>query len=243
MVSKRIPSMSDPLKCDSCGVVFSLDKPTDVDGSFRTLESAGWMHFARRGVGRERWMWKCSTCKPQWMPRTSGLTTPGPDLSRRDGQTMDPNNVARVLGKIGNERGRANEHHVLEACLLPSRPAWMTGARAGTRVEDHAGIDVVVESDVGKPYVQVKSSRTGKAALFRRGSRTPRGKTKRTLSKQSPIRCLQHRPRPIAHPHLCEDAGYVIFHRALDDDERARDLAVRVSACQETEDLELALGQ
>ena len=75
MVSKRIPSMADPLKCEGCGAAFSLDKPTDVDGSFRTLEVAGWMHFARRGVGRERWTWKCPTCKPQGMPLTSGLTT------------------------------------------------------------------------------------------------------------------------------------------------------------------------
>jgi hypothetical protein len=84
---------------------------------------------------------------------------------------MDPKNVARVLGKIGSERGRANEHHVLEACLLASRPAWMVSARAGTRAEDHDGIDVVVESDVGKLYVQVKSSRTGKAAFVKRRPR------------------------------------------------------------------------
>jgi hypothetical protein len=85
MVSKRIPSMADPLTCETCRVIVSLDKPTDIDGSFKALEGAGWMHFARRGVGRERWTWKCSTCKPQGMPRTSGLTTRGPNLSRKDG--------------------------------------------------------------------------------------------------------------------------------------------------------------
>jgi hypothetical protein len=84
---------------------------------------------------------------------------------------MDPKNVARVLGKIGNERGRANEHRVLEACRLPMRPAWMTSARAATPAEDHDGIDVVVESDVGRLYVQVKSSRTGKAAFVERRRR------------------------------------------------------------------------
>ena len=84
---------------------------------------------------------------------------------------MDPKNVARVLGKIGHDRGRTNERHVLEACRLPSRPAWMTGARAASRAEDHDGIDVVVESDVGKLFVQVKSSRTGKAAFTERRRR------------------------------------------------------------------------
>jgi hypothetical protein len=84
---------------------------------------------------------------------------------------LDPRNVGRVLGKIGSERGCANEHQVLAACLLPSRPVWMTSARAGTRAEDHDGIDVVVESDVGKLFIQVKSSRTGKAAFVERRRR------------------------------------------------------------------------
>ena len=84
---------------------------------------------------------------------------------------MDPKNIACLLGKLGSERGRANEHHALEACLLPTRPAWMTSARAATRAEDHDGIDVVVESDVGKLFVQVKSSRTGKAAFVERRRR------------------------------------------------------------------------
>ncbi len=84
---------------------------------------------------------------------------------------MDPKNVSRVLGKIGTERGRTNERHVLEACLLPTRPAWMKSARAATRAEDHDGIDVVVESDVGKLLIQVKSSRTGKAAFAERRRR------------------------------------------------------------------------
>ena len=84
---------------------------------------------------------------------------------------MDPRNVARVLGKLGSERGRANEHHALEACFLPTRPAWMMSARAATHAEDHDGIDVVVESDVGKLFVQVKSSRTGKAAFAERRRR------------------------------------------------------------------------
>ena len=47
----------------------------------------------------------------------------------------------------------------------------MTSARAATRAEDHDGIDVVVESDVGKLFVQVKSSRTGKAAFAERRRR------------------------------------------------------------------------
>jgi hypothetical protein len=75
MVSKRIPSMADPLKCETCDAVFELTKPTEVEASFNELLAVGWMHFARKGIGRERWAWKCAACKPQGMPRTSGLTT------------------------------------------------------------------------------------------------------------------------------------------------------------------------
>jgi hypothetical protein len=71
--------------------------------------------------------------------------------------------VRRILGGIGLERGRGNEKRVLEACQLPTRPKWMLEVRRGTRAEDHAGIDLVIESDVGKLFVQVKSSRRGKA--------------------------------------------------------------------------------
>ncbi len=76
--------------------------------------------------------------------------------------------VAAILGKESLKRGKTSERHVLEALALPSRPAWMTGVRRATKAEDAAGIDVVVESDVGKLFVQVKSSRGGKAAFLER---------------------------------------------------------------------------
>jgi hypothetical protein len=75
--------MADPIKCEMCGVTFALDRPTDIDGSFKALDGAGWMHFARKAVGRERWTWKCGKCKPQGKPQTSGTTTPGPVVSSK----------------------------------------------------------------------------------------------------------------------------------------------------------------
>jgi hypothetical protein len=84
---------------------------------------------------------------------------------------MDPRRVPFLLGKIGTHRGRTNEERVLHACRLASRPPWMKSARRATRAEDHDGIDVVVESDVGKLYVQVKSSRRGKAEFQERRRR------------------------------------------------------------------------
>jgi len=77
--------------------------------------------------------------------------------------------VRRVLGKLANERGAKNEDRVVEACALPARPPWLLSARKATRAEDAQGIDVVIESDVGKLFVQVKSSRGGKARFVERG--------------------------------------------------------------------------
>ena len=51
---------------------------------------------------------------------------------------------------------------------MPARPPWTLSVRKATEQEDHAGIDVVVESDVGKLFVQVKISRGGKAAFLER---------------------------------------------------------------------------
>ncbi len=79
--------------------------------------------------------------------------------------------VRTIIGKLGSERGRGNERRVFEACQLPSRPKWMQAARRSTRAEDHDGIDLVIESDVGKLYVQVKSSRRGKAEFEQRRRR------------------------------------------------------------------------
>jgi hypothetical protein len=84
MRSRRIPSMVDPLACDACGAVFELTKPTDIDGSFKELSAAGWMHFARKGMARERWTWKCAACKPQRSAVTLGLTTGNMMPARKD---------------------------------------------------------------------------------------------------------------------------------------------------------------
>jgi hypothetical protein len=82
MGSKRIPSMADPLKCDGCRVVFELEDPHNIDASFKALGAAGWLSLARRGVGRERWTWKCSACKPRGSAEfglsTGSMTKKGP---------------------------------------------------------------------------------------------------------------------------------------------------------------------
>jgi len=65
-------------------------------------------------------------------------------------------------GKWGIARGRAAE----ERCLLRARDVvaalpWATGCRKAHGEEDWLGIDIVVESDVGQLWIQVKSSKRG----------------------------------------------------------------------------------
>ena len=68
----RPPSMAVPVTCEKCSTTFKVASPLDVDASLKELEGAGWMHFAKKGKGRERWTWKCPACKPDGSPTTRG---------------------------------------------------------------------------------------------------------------------------------------------------------------------------
>lgn len=63
-------------------------------------------------------------------------------------------------GAIRAERGFQNESAVLRALSDPSfvRPVWLRSVRRATSEEDLRKIDVVVTTDVGPLYLQVKSS-------------------------------------------------------------------------------------
>ncbi|HEY1691121.1 MAG TPA: hypothetical protein VGG39_03115 [Polyangiaceae bacterium] len=113
---------------------------------------------------------------------------------------VHPRNLAQMLGADARRRGKRSERHVLQALSLPSRPEWMRSVRPATKEEDRAGIDVVVESDVGKLFVQVKSSQGGKARFEakRRSARiavvvakvtdTPEGLLRKVVGELSTIR-------------------------------------------------------
>lgn len=67
--------------------------------------------------------------------------------------------VHRVLGKLANEIGIRAEEKAVEALLTSPIPFWIIRARRAKPEEDHKGIDIVVFTDVGKLYIQVKSSK------------------------------------------------------------------------------------
>ena len=79
--------------------------------------------------------------------------------------------VMREIGRLGSERGRKNEERMYDSIVrvrgsVPLK--WITSIRRATRTEDREGVDLIVESDVGPLYLQVKSSAAGQARFERR---------------------------------------------------------------------------
>ena len=64
-------------------------------------------------------------------------------------------------GRKSQETGKARENLVVSALQEDGYkyvPEWLKFARLATHNEDSKGIDIVVDSDVGKIYLQVKGS-------------------------------------------------------------------------------------
>ena len=79
--------------------------------------------------------------------------------------------VRALFRIISFERGEDHEEKVLRvfAERTPDVPEWFRSIRKGTMKQDfNKGIDFVIETDVGKIFLQVKSSRHF-AKEFRRG--------------------------------------------------------------------------
>lgn len=69
--------------------------------------------------------------------------------------------IRKVIGDVINSRGRAREEQVLTALTRSdgaSFPPWFQGAERASDGDDARGIDVIVYSDVGKLFLQVKGS-------------------------------------------------------------------------------------
>lgn len=80
--------------------------------------------------------------------------------------------VSKILGNIANDRGNKNQNRVLQSVVRHQHHTkWIDGVRLATAREDHTGIDLVVTTDVGPLYLQVKSSRAGMKQFMRHGRR------------------------------------------------------------------------
>lgn len=70
--------------------------------------------------------------------------------------------VRNLLGKIGHERGQENEARALRVLTSRANPDWVTSFVKASFEEDQDGIDIIIHSDVGKLFLQIKSSETGR---------------------------------------------------------------------------------
>ncbi|MBI2109256.1 MAG: hypothetical protein HYT93_03720 [Parcubacteria group bacterium] len=64
-----------------------------------------------------------------------------------------------ILGRMGNEIGEAGEERALKACKNVSMPEWWRGIRRATYDEDTIDKkDLVISTDAGDVFIQIKSS-------------------------------------------------------------------------------------
>ena len=67
-----------------------------------------------------------------------------------------------ALGSFRNAIGKEREKAALNALRYNQDgflPEWILAVALGTREEDRAGIDIVIHTDIGKMFLQIKSSR------------------------------------------------------------------------------------
>lgn len=67
------------------------------------------------------------------------------------------------MGRLGNEAGRAAEARVWRLLQTAPRPPWVVQVRMASRVEDEQGGDVIVETDRGDAWFQVKVKNRSRA--------------------------------------------------------------------------------
>ncbi len=83
--------------------------------------------------------------------------------------------VRKIIGQLGHERGRINENRVWQVVndCRSLWPEWFQGAWLSSKTDDGRGIDLVVMSDVGKLYFQIKSSEAGRKKFERQRRHLP----------------------------------------------------------------------
>lgn len=75
-------------------------------------------------------------------------------------------NVQRAINKIKIKRGKQNEDRaVILINQLEEKPSWLRLAKKASQEQDQRGIDLIMVTDVGELYIQLKSSQLA-AKLF-----------------------------------------------------------------------------
>jgi hypothetical protein len=70
---------------------------------------------------------------------------------------------SKLLKKVAREKGKDGEIRIINSLEnnKDNWPQWIIEIREATKDEDKKGCDIVVKTDIGKLYLQVKSSWTG----------------------------------------------------------------------------------
>lgn len=81
-------------------------------------------------------------------------------------KSIKPKKINYILFKERIKKGRKNESLVLQALNNAANknklPKWIHEFYLSSYEEDQKGIDLIVNTDVGKLYLQIKSSKYGK---------------------------------------------------------------------------------
>ncbi len=69
-------------------------------------------------------------------------------------------NVTQIFSQLELEQGHRNEERALDV-IISAKLEWIYSARLATKEEDSRGIDIVLETDIGQLFFQIKSSYYG----------------------------------------------------------------------------------
>ena len=81
--------------------------------------------------------------------------------------------LGRIFGSLGNERGHRSESLALLALRAGPVPDWLRSVEKAPWDLDRRGVDLIVASDVGKLYLQIKSSMAGARRFEAKPRRLP----------------------------------------------------------------------
>lgn len=77
------------------------------------------------------------------------------------------NQIKKIQKRLAIERGKISENKVVDALNSNNKPDWIYLAKLSDAKLDKAGIDVVVSTDVGNLFLQIKNSFYGKQKFLK----------------------------------------------------------------------------
>lgn len=143
------------LRCPEA-VLLIIGEPTRQNGAYSIGAARSANNRRIIGMGRHKNVGRAAKHAVEaaidWLEKNPDAEPP----RIREVRSKEP---ARILWNARMRRGRMNEARVLEALRSDSHvvPDWVLSAHPATQEEDRRGIDVVVRTNRGDLWIQVKS--------------------------------------------------------------------------------------